>query len=125
MVLYGDIAHGMWARAMPGARRLRPSPSGSRSDESGVVLVLQGELDLASAPQVEQELRKIEATTSDRILIDLRGPRFIDSTGISLMIQAQDSAHANGHRLALRRGPNQVQQLFRLTGLLDHFAFED
>jgi anti-sigma B factor antagonist len=94
-------------------------------DAGGVVLVLQGELDLASAPELAQELRELEATDVGRILIDLREVRFMDATGISLMIRAQQSADANGHRLALRRGPDQVQRLFQLTGVLDRFTFQD
>jgi anti-sigma B factor antagonist len=96
-----------------------------RSDAHGVVLALDGELDLASAPGLEQELREIEATGPDRILIDLRGLRFMDCTGLAVMLRAQQSAEANGHQLALRRGPNQVQRLFELTELLEHFTFED
>jgi anti-sigma B factor antagonist len=94
-------------------------------DAEGIVLALQGELDLASAPELAQELRELEATDVRRILIDLRELRFMDATGISLMIRAQQSAEANGHRLALRRGAGQVQRLFQLTGVLGRFTFQD
>jgi anti-sigma B factor antagonist len=95
------------------------------ADAHGVVIALRGELDLGSAPHFEQQLGEIQETPPGRILIDLRSLDFIDCTGIALMIRAQQSAHANGHRLALRRGPRQVQRLFQLTGLLDHFTFVD
>jgi anti-anti-sigma factor len=49
----------------------------------------------------------------------------MDSSGLKLMIRAGQSAQANGHRLALRRGSPQVQRLFELTGVLDGFTFED
>jgi anti-sigma B factor antagonist len=49
----------------------------------------------------------------------------MDSTGLSLIVQAHKSARANGHRFALRRGTSQVQRLFELTGLDDHLTFED
>jgi anti-sigma B factor antagonist len=95
------------------------------ADAHGVVVALRGELDLGSAPHFQQELREIQEARPARILIDLRSLDFIDCTGIALMIRAQQSAHANGRRLALRRGPRQVQRLFQLTGLLDHFTFLD
>ena len=95
------------------------------ADAHGVALALRGELDLVSAPELEQKLREIEETLPGRIVIDLGNLDFMDSTGISLMIRARQSAHANGHLLALRRDPNQVQRLFQLTELLDHFTFLD
>jgi anti-anti-sigma factor len=94
-------------------------------DEDEVVLALLGELDLGSAPELERELREIEATKPRRILIDLRSLDFIDCAGIALIAQAQRSAHAAGHRLALRSGPGQVRRLFQLTGLVERFTFLD
>ncbi len=111
------------------AYRDRPGPGqlGLRRhvDEHGIVLVLLGELDLGSAPELEQKLREIEATNPRRILIDLRSLAFMDCTGIALITQAQQSAHTNGHRLALRSEPGQVHRLFQLTGLVERFTFLD
>jgi anti-sigma B factor antagonist len=95
------------------------------TDAEGVVLVLAGELDLGSAPALEQQLDEIERATPQRLLMDLRHLRFMDSTGLALMIRAQQSADANGHRLAFRRGTAQVQRLFELSGVIDRFTFED
>jgi anti-anti-sigma factor len=95
------------------------------ADSPEVVLALRGELDLASAPEFEHELREIQETHPRRILIDLRHLDFMDGTGISVMVRAQQSAHANGQLLALRRGPRQVRRLFELTGRLNHFTFVD
>jgi stage II sporulation protein AA (anti-sigma F factor antagonist) len=59
------------------------------------------------------------------LLIDLSRLDFMDSTGLAVMIRAQRAAQANGHRLSLRHGPTHILRLFELTGLLDHFTFED
>ncbi len=96
------------------------------TDEHGPVVALAGDLDLGSAPRLERELQQIEGIQpGGRVLIDLRGLSFMDSTGLSLIIKAQQAAERNGQRLALRRGPHQVQRLFELTGVLDVLAFED
>jgi anti-sigma B factor antagonist len=95
------------------------------ADSHEVILALRGEVDLASAGQFEQELRGLPEIPPERLVIDLRGLDFMDCAGLSLMIRAQQSADANGYVLALRRGPDQVQRLFQLTGLLDHFTFLD
>jgi anti-anti-sigma factor len=95
------------------------------TDAKGVVLALTGELDLASVPDAERELLELQGIHPGRVLIDLRGLEFMDSTGLALMIRAQQSAQANGHELSLRRGPGQVHRLFELTQLVDQFTFED
>jgi anti-sigma B factor antagonist len=96
-----------------------------RNDEHGTVLTLLGELDLGTAPELERVLRELEATNADRLLIDLRRLAFMDCAGIAILAQAQRSADANGHRLALQSGPGQVRRLLELTGLVERFTFLD
>jgi anti-anti-sigma factor len=95
------------------------------ADAQGIILALAGELDLQSAPELDRQIRELGETSPGRLLIDLSALEFMDSTGLSVMIRAQRSASANGHRLSLRRGSTQVQRLFELTGVVEHFAFED
>jgi len=95
------------------------------ADAEGVVLMLAGELDLGSAPALEQQLEEVGHANPARLLLDLRNLRFMDSTGLALMIKAQQSADDNGSRLAFRRGTSQVQRLFQLSGVLERFTFED
>jgi anti-anti-sigma factor len=103
-------------------------PSGLRivrvADEQGVVLQLAGELDLESAPELDRQLREVEQANPGRVLIDLGGLEFMDSSGLAVMVRAGRSARETGQRLALRPGPAQVQRLFELTGVLQHFVFE-
>ncbi|MDQ6805409.1 MAG: STAS domain-containing protein [Actinomycetota bacterium] len=95
------------------------------ADARGIVLQLAGELDLESSPELDRRLREVESAKPGRLLIDLGGLEFMDSTGLAVMVRAQRSARVNGHQLALRPGPTQVQRLFELTGVLQRFAFED
>src|SRR5258708_38224057 len=95
------------------------------ADAEGVVFALGGELDLESAPCLDRELRELDGTSPGRVLIDLSNLEFMDSTGLSVIVQAHRSAQANGHRLALRPGPPQVQRLFELTGVRQRFSFEE
>ncbi|HWF73807.1 MAG TPA: STAS domain-containing protein [Solirubrobacteraceae bacterium] len=94
-------------------------------DDRGIVLRLVGELDLESAPELDRQLCELAAQSPGRLLIDLRGLEFMDSSGLAVMVRAQRSARDNGHGLALRPGPTQVQRLFELTGVVQHFTFED
>ena len=89
----------------------------SRSNSDDVTLLIGGEIDLASAPALERELREAERSMPRRIVLDLTALEFMDSTGILLLFRAQERAAAAGHPLALTRVPAQVQRLFSLTGL--------
>ncbi len=105
---------------LPGPLRIE-----SRRDGDTTVITLGGELDLASAPELERELRDAEGTGPARVVIDLRELGFMDSTGLQALLRARERASSNTYELMLRRGPHQVQRVFELTKTDDAFTFED
>jgi anti-anti-sigma factor len=88
--------------------------------EGDVVRVrLAGELDLVSAPEAEAAIRDVEQDGGPpTIVIDLRGVRFMDSTGLRVILAADSRARKNGRRLQLIAGPEAVHRVFRIS-LLD------
>ncbi len=104
-----------------------PGPLSIESSRVGdaVLIVLRGELDLASAPELERELREAEGTSPSRVTIDLGGLGFMDSTGLQALLRARERAGSSSYELTLRRGPHQVQRVFELTRTVDAFSFED
>jgi anti-anti-sigma factor len=97
----------------------------SQRDGDAHVIGLSGELDLATAANVEQELRRVEATDASSIVVDLSGLTFMDSTGVRLVWQAQARSRADANRLTLLRGPRTVQRVFAITGIADMLPFAD
>ena len=91
----------------------------------GMVLTLEGELDISTAAELERQLPFVDHAGIKTLLIDLERVEFMDSTGLALIVRAAQSAKTSGCQLRLRSGPRQVQRLFELTGLLDRFTFED
>jgi anti-anti-sigma factor len=85
----------------------------------------QGELDLATAGDLERELIKVEDTDALSIILDLSGLQFIDSTGVRVLLSAHARSRSNSNRLTLLRGPAAVQRVFQLTGILDRLPFAD
>jgi anti-sigma B factor antagonist len=55
-------------------------------DGGGTRLTLSGELDLGSAPRLESAL----ATAAPPIVLDLRGLKFMDSTGVRVLLEAAE-----------------------------------
>jgi anti-sigma B factor antagonist len=82
-------------------------------------LQLEGDVDLASAPEIEARLRRLEEDLPPVLLVDLRAVTFLDSTGLRLIISAERRARKDERRLILVRGRESVDRVFRLT-LLDH-----
>jgi anti-sigma B factor antagonist len=97
----------------------------SERDGGVHVIALFGELDLAGAESVEQELRRVEAADAGAIVVDLSGLTFIDSSGARLVWQADARSRAGANRLRLRRGPRAVQRVFEISGIADLLPFGD
>jgi anti-sigma B factor antagonist len=87
-----------------------------REGEDGASLHLNGDLDLSSSPQFEQELARVLATQRPRLTIDLQGLSFVDSCGLRAILTAQRECEQAGCALTLIAG-EQSQRLFDLTGV--------
>lgn len=96
-----------------------------RNENRTALVVVSGELDVASGPMLEQELAKTEASDPQLLILDLRDLEFIDSTGLSILIKAHQQAEASGRRFAVVRGRSQVQRLLGLTGLEERLTLVD
>jgi anti-sigma B factor antagonist len=90
-----------------------------------VSISLAGELDLAGKRQLEECLTAAEQEGPARVVVDLERLRFIDSTGLRLLLQADTRARERGYELTLRPGEPSVQRVFEVTGALDVLRFEN
>ena len=95
--------------------------------DDAVCVSLTGELDLSSALTFEEELRRIEEETHPRVLVlDLRTLKFLDSTGLRLILAAHARALKRGGRLSIVQGSDAVRRIFRLTGVMERLnVFDD
>jgi anti-anti-sigma factor len=90
-----------------------------------VLVRLSGELDISSAPKVEDELARVEPDRPELIVLDLRNLAFMDSTGLRLLIAADTRARQQQRRLAIVKGPEPVQRVFRITRLEERLEIVD
>ena len=95
-----------------------------RTQAGEITLTLRGELDLASASALEDELHDAEASRPRCIVLDLEALEFIGSTGIHLFVEAQERAETDAHRFVLTHVPAYVLRLLRLTGVDALLAIE-
>ena len=94
----------------------------ARDDERYVVAPV-GELDLASAPALERELRRVEASDVREIVLDLGSVEFIDSTGLQPVVHAHARTEHHSKRLTILPGPDAVQRCFEISGLASRLPF--
>ena len=85
----------------------------------GFLVELTGELDIASAANVESRLMELEERAPERIYLDLRKVSFIDSTGLSMIINADGRARKSGRRLTIVSGDGVPRRILRTVGLED------
>lgn len=81
------------------------------------VVRLHGELDLAHCDSVDAALRAAERSQAPRILLDIDGVSFIDSSGLQVILRAKRRSDGSGRRLRITRGSGHVADMFRLTAL--------
>lgn len=97
----------------------------TQQGEGLVQVSLRGELDLSTVEKVEQELRRLEGQGEKLLVLDLAGLSFLDSTGLRLMVTADQRARQEGRRLAIVKGPETVHRVFTITKLDEQLEMVD
>jgi anti-sigma B factor antagonist len=85
-----------------------------------VVVRLEGELDVASAPHLRSTLESIDTETASLLVLDLQQLRFVDSTGLRVILWARERCRSRGQDFALTPGSTQVQRLLAVSGVGEH-----
>ena len=85
----------------------------------GYHVELSGELDISSASSVESRLMELEKCTPARLILDLTRVNFIDSTGLSMIINADGRARKDGRSLMIVSGEGVPRRILRTVGLED------
>jgi anti-sigma B factor antagonist len=87
-------------------------------NDGAATVTLTGELDVSSARSVEDRLIALEDQEApERVILDLRRLRFIDSTGLSLLINADSRARKAGRRVTIVSGSGPPRRILDTTGL--------
>lgn len=89
-------------------------------------MAASGEVDLYTAPRLASELNSVLATDgAARIVVDLSGVEFCDSTGMNVLLSALKRAREQGGGLELAAPRPAVRKILQVTGLDTVFTVLD
>jgi anti-sigma B factor antagonist len=95
----------------------------SEQDGGRHTLVLTGELDIASAPELEAEVKRICNQSPRELVLDLSRLEFIDSSGLRAVLRVRALCQEELCDFLLTPGARPVQHLFEITRLIDKLPF--
>jgi anti-anti-sigma factor len=104
------------------ALRLLDDATFSLTDDGGSdgdgerVIRLRGELDIESAPDLERVLLR-SRPAGQRVVLDLAELKFMDSTGLRVLLRARAAADEGRWQISMRNVPPTIRRLFDMTGV--------
>ena len=90
---------------------------------AGATITVTGDVDLATVRPLVHAREQALAQRPNRLLIDLRGVRFIDSSGLKFLIETDRMARRDDWTLQLLRPPDSAMRVFAVTGVEKHLPF--
>jgi anti-sigma B factor antagonist len=95
----------------------KPADIKSKRDGDSFTVTVAGEIDLATADQLDAAIRGAERTEISRIVVDLSDLSFMDSTALSVFLQAIKRDRSDGNRLSFV--PSKHDAVARLLAVTD------
>ena len=82
-------------------------------------MIAAGEIDLYTAPRLHSELAAVIANSAPetRIVVDMSGVEFCDSTGMNVLLSCLRQARERGGELELAAPRPAVKKILQVTGL--------
>ena len=81
------------------------------------VVEASGEVDVYTAPQLDEELTKIVEGGNYKLVVDLTKVDFLDSTGLGVLVKALKRVREHDGTLAIVATTDRITKVFRITGL--------
>jgi anti-sigma B factor antagonist len=109
-------------RATPGMRQ-RFVAATEQLDNGTPVVSVMGEVDLATAPALEQTLRGVADDWTGAVIVDLTGCSCLDSRGLGALVATKARLERSNGRLALVLSNRSELRIFQITPFDELFEF--
>lgn len=92
-----------------------------RTEQRGdvVVVAVAGELDMATAPQLQDQITDLLEKGHIRLVFDLSGLSFCDSTGLSVFVRTRNTCDEAGGVVRLAAPRRGVLRILEVSGLVE------
>jgi anti-anti-sigma factor len=90
-------------------------------DAGAALVTIGGELEFGTAAALRSTFSDLAQVDADPVVVDLAQLQFIDSTGLSLLVQAKQRFTAEGRRFELRGPTGRVSRVIEISGLSEMF----
>jgi anti-sigma B factor antagonist len=98
----------------------------TQSQGDYAVMSVAGEIDLYTAPKLHAELMAALAASAPlRLVVDMTGVEFCDSTGMNVLLAAHRRAREDGGELQLSHPRPAIRKVLQVTGLESVFTVVD
>ena len=92
----------------------------ARTERGHVIATLRGELDVASAPTLREQLLGLLRPAASRLIIDLSAVSYADTSGLTVLVGTGHRAGLLGGYLRLAAPSPEVARALSITGLNRH-----
>jgi anti-sigma B factor antagonist len=90
--------------------------------DGATVLAVRGEVDVYTAPRLREKLVELVSQGKYRIIVDLEGVDFLDSTGLGVLVGGLKRLRSHDGDLTLVCTQHRILKVFEITGLTKVFA---
>jgi len=90
-------------------------------------VIASGEIDLYTAPRLHSELAAVitSVAPASRVIVDMSGVEFCDSTGMNVLLSCLRQARERGGELELAAPRPAIRKILQVTGLDGVFTVSD
>lgn len=90
------------------------------------VVTISGRIDSATAPKLEEVLKKITEDGRYKVVLDMHGVEYLSSSGLRVIIDTQKTCrHLSRGELVLASVPERIKSTLDLAGFLPFFKLFD
>jgi anti-sigma B factor antagonist len=81
------------------------------------VVEVSGEIDVYTAPRLRETLVSLVEAGNYRLIVDMEGVEFLDSTGLGVLVGGLKRVRAHDGEIDLVCTQGRILRIFRITGL--------
>ncbi|MCL2048380.1 MAG: STAS domain-containing protein [Defluviitaleaceae bacterium] len=93
-----------------------------KAENGTLILTLEGRLDTATSPQLQDTLLPVFGENKD-VVLDFSKLAYVSSAGLRVLLMGQKEAQGKGASMKLSNVSSDIMEVFEMTGFSDILSF--